>query len=165
MLDYGAGTGLLAETLAAGVGALTLAEPSVGMRGQARAKVTDGRLPATTRIWELDLSRDPVPDERFDVVVSVLTLHHIHELDRVLAALATMLVPGGRLCIVDLEEEDGTFHDLESGFDGHHGFARDVLTGLLHAAGLVDVEVDRLDTLVKDDRAYHRFLAVAQRPR
>lgn len=163
LLDYGAGTGLLAEALATDLAALTLAEPSAGMRAQAAAKVRAGRLPASTRIWELDLTRDPVPDERFDVIVSVLTLHHIHDLARVLGALAAMLEPGGRLCIVDLEEEDGTFHDAESGFDGHHGFAEHVLRALLHDAGLVEVSVGRLDTLVKDGRPYHRFLAVARR--
>lgn len=163
VLDYGAGTGLLAEELAGSVGTLTLAEPSEGMRAQAAAKVADGRLPATTRIWPLDLTRDLAPDERFDVVVSVLTLHHIHAVSEVLRGLCAMLEPGGQLCIVDLEEEDGTFHDAD--FDGHHGFAADVLTGLLHDAGLEEVTVDRLDVLIKDEQPYPRFLAIARRPR
>jgi len=29
------------------------------------------------RVWDLDLSSDPPPDEQFDLVVTVLTLHHI----------------------------------------------------------------------------------------
>jgi len=54
-----------------------------------------------------------------------MTLHHIHTLDTVLSGFAGMLTGGGHLCVVDLEEEDGSFHSDD--FEGHRGSKRSSL--------------------------------------
>ena len=104
---------------------ITLADTSAGMREVLAAKVDHGVL-AGRRVWDVDLSTAAPPDEQFDLLVTVLALHHIVPLEPVLAAFAALLRGGGRLCIVDFEEEDGSFHG--DGFDGHQGFARPALT-------------------------------------
>ncbi len=121
LLEYGAGTGLVTQALRDAVGPVTFADASAGMREVMHTKINAGELPAA-RVWALDLATDPSPDESFDLIVTVLTLHHIPILDGVLAGFAQLLEPGGHLCIVDLDEEDGSFH--EPGFEGHHGFPR-----------------------------------------
>lgn len=163
VLDVGAGTGLLSEQLAGQVGALTLVDPSAGMRDVAAAKVSSGRLPAGTQIWDTDLAADPVPAERFDLVVTLMTLHHVPDLARVLAAFADLLADGGRLAIVDLMAEDGSFHG--EGFGGHHGFDPDDLVTQLTDLGLVDATVrEGVHDVEKEGRRYPLFLLTAAKP-
>jgi SAM-dependent methyltransferase len=166
VLEYGAGTGLVTQALlelvdADAISAVTLADASQGMRDAMAAKVAAGALPADAQISSLDLTADPVPTERFDLVMTVQVLHHVHELDRVLAGFAELLEPGGHLCIVDLEAEDGSFHG--EGFAGHHGFHRSELDADLRAAGFTDVAFEDAYRMEKDGRTYPLFLAIATR--
>ncbi len=165
LLEYGAGTGLLTEQLRPHVGHTTLAEPSSGMRDVLNAKVADGRL-AGADILDLDLSRDAPPASRHDLIVALMVLHHIPDLTPVLAGFATLLTDGGTLCVIDLEEEDGSFHD--PGFDGHDGFARDWLTERLAVAGFDPPRFEPCGQVNKHGRDYELFLAtcsLAEAPR
>lgn len=162
LLEYGAGTGLVAQALRHAVGPATLADTSAGMRDVMRAKIEAGTLD-DARVWDLDLATEPVPDgEQFDLVVTVLALHHIPEVDRVLRGFADLLAPGGHLCIVDFDEEDGSFHG--EGFTGHHGFERADLAHRLEAQGFTEIEFTDCHHVVRDDRTYPLFLATALRP-
>ena len=161
-LEYGAGTALLSQALRGRIGPLTVADTSSGMRDVMARKVADGALPGGTRVWDLDLATADVPDERFDVVATVMVLHHIVDLDAVLGAFARLVEPGGHLCIADLEAEDGSFHGAD--FGGHAGFEPDALAERLRAAGFADVTVRR-DVLrvERPDGTFPLFLAVARR--
>ncbi len=161
VLDYGAGTGLLSEGLRDHVGQLYLADPSAGMRAVAQAKVDAGVLPGA-EVLGLDLASDPVPEGlEVDAIVTMMALHHIPAVPAVLDGFARLLVGGGTLAIVDLEREDGSFHD--EGFEGHHGFDRDELRTWLEQAGFSGVRFEHAYTVDKDDRDYGLFLAVATR--
>ena len=158
LFEYGAGTGLVAQHLQAHVGPVTLADTSQGMRDAMADKIASGALPSSARVWSVDLATEPTPDERFDLVVTVQVLHHVHDLAAVLVAFAAITAPGGHLCIVDLEEEDGSFHG--DGFGGHHGFRRSELAAQLEAAGFSDITFEHAYDLTKDGHEYPLFLAV-----
>lgn len=161
LLEYGAGTGLVTQALGGSVGPVTLADTSTGMRAVMAEKIASGALPADARIWAVDLSADAAPDDRFDLIVTCLTLHHIAELGPVLTAFATLLDPGGHLCIADLEAEDGSFHG--EGFHGHHGFVRTELAAQIEAAGFGPVEYRECGSVERPDGTYPMFLATASR--
>lgn len=163
VFEYGAGTGLVTEALGRRVGPALLADTSAGMREVMSTKVLDGRL-HDARITDVDLgSTDAVlPDERFDLIVSVLTMHHVVELDRVIGNFSRLLAPGGRLCIVDLDAEDGRFHG--EGFHGHHGFDRDEFSARLRSAGFDDVSISDCGRMERDDGVFSMFLAVGVQP-
>ena len=156
LFEYGAGTGLVAEVLRDAVGPVTLADTSAGMRAVMAAKVAAGTL-ADARIWDLDLSSAPVPDERFDLVVTVMALHHIDDVAPVLAAFHTLLDPGGHLCVVDLDAEDGSFHTGE--FHGHPGFERAGMASLLADAGFTDIAFRDGGSVDRNGVDYPLFLA------
>lgn len=160
VLEYGAGTGLLAQHLVADIGPLTLADPSQGMREVLAAKRDAGVFPGA-RVSDLDLASDPVPDERYDLVLMMMALHHVPDPAPVLAGFAQLLADDGWLGIVDLEREDGSFHD--PGFDGHHGFERDELTTWLSDAGFAQIVFHHAVTLPGDERDYPLFLVTARR--
>jgi predicted TPR repeat methyltransferase len=159
VLDYGAGTGLLGQVLGDLVGPITMLDTSQGMRDVMHAKIAAGVI-ANARVWDLDLASAPTPDERFDLVVTVMTLHHVHDVATVLWKLAELLDEGGSLCVVDLEKEDGSFHG--AGFDGHHGFDRSELTTTLTDAGFVDVNFSECHRVVRDNVTYPIFLATCR---
>ncbi len=160
LLEYGAGTGLVTEALGDRVGPALLADSSAGMRDVMASKVADGRL-RDARITDLDLASDgfKLPGERFDLIVTVMVMHHVTELDRVLGRFRALLAAGGHLCIADLDAEDGSFHG--EGFAGHHGFDRGELAGRLRVAGFDVVEVSDCGRLERDDGSWPMFLAVA----
>ncbi|WP_431473111.1 methyltransferase domain-containing protein [Ornithinimicrobium sp. W1665] len=161
MLEYGAGTGLVSQALQDRVGPVTLADTLAGMRSVMEGKVAAGVLPRDARVVSLDVEMQQVPQERFDLIVGSLVLHHVQQLDAALAALADLLTPGGHLCIADLDSEDGSFHQHD--FDGHHGFDRVALAADLEAVGLTDVRVEDCTTIEKDGGTYRVFLATARR--
>lgn len=157
VLEYGAGTGLVTQALADRVGPVTLADSSAGMRSVLEAKVAAGALPQDARIWDLDLESQPVPDDRFDLVVSSMVMHHVGDLSRVLSGFAGLLEAGGSVCVADLDSEDGSFHTYD--FGGHHGFDRGEIASALEAAGFADVAVTDGTQIERDGRTYPVFLA------
>ena len=139
-IDIGAGTGLLGIALAADVGEIVLADPSAGMHEVIDEKLAaDGPANVTAVRFDL-LVADPPPGEPFDLVVSLLVLHHLEDTAAALAAIARLLRPGGRLALADLDTEDGTFHYADAEGIHHLGFDRGRLGDLARAAGFTDVE-------------------------
>jgi 2-polyprenyl-3-methyl-5-hydroxy-6-metoxy-1,4-benzoquinol methylase len=165
VLEYGAGTGLLAEQLAPHVGPITVTDPSAGMRDVVAAKIAAGALPDAT-VVDLDLGRDRVPADRYDLVVTAMALHHVTAVAPVLAGFAELLAPGGTLCIADLDAEDGSFHAAarEAGeFHGHDGFDRDDLAAQLRDAGFGPTRFVTCHRMERDGRPYDVFLATTSR--
>jgi SAM-dependent methyltransferase len=87
---------------------------------------------------KLNLSENPLPDEQFDIVYMMMTLHHIPDTQQILAQFHTLLNTGGYLCIADLDKEDGSFHGQDV-TDVHRGFDREGLADLTEEAGFTNI--------------------------
>jgi len=163
VLEYGCGTGLLGLALAPWVGRVTLADSSDGMLEVLGRKLAGGAAANATAL-KLDLEREPLPPGRYDLVCSLLTLHHVRDLDRVLPLLREALLPGGTLCVADLDAEDGSFHGPDAGV--HHGFDRTALGARLRAAGFGETvfsTVGGIERLIGGvPKNFGLFLAVAR---
>jgi len=160
VLEYGCGTGLLGLALAPSVAHVAMADSSDGMLEVLRRKLEAGAARNATAV-RLDLERDPLPADRYDLVCSLLTLHHVHDLDRVLRGLRAALREGGTLCVADLDAEDGSFHGPEA--DVHRGFDRGAVAASLARAGFGPAALSTVFTVEKGGRRYPVFLAVARR--
>jgi len=160
MLEYGAGTGLVTQVLHESVGPVTLADTSRGMREVIRGKIDAGAI-TNARLWDLDLATQPAPDERFDLVVTVMALHHIANVPIVLSGFAELLHEGGHLCVVDLDDEDGSFHGAD--FEGHHGFQRSTMSSLLVGAGFTEIAFRDCGDVDRGGARYPMFLATCVR--
>src|SRR5262245_32944861 len=75
-MEYGAGTGMLTFLLRPRPGDVTLADTSDGMLAVAARKI-DAAKDTGMRAVKLDLLADELPEPRFDVIYSLMTLHHI----------------------------------------------------------------------------------------
>ncbi len=160
-IDIGAGTGLLGLELAADVGSMVLAEPSAGMLAVAREKLAaDG--PGNVTAIPFDIQAAPPGGASFDLAVSLLVLHHVEDTAVALRAISDLLAPGGRIALLDLEAEDGTFHDDPEGIH-HHGFDQAALRTTAESVGFRDVETRIVSEIDRDGRPYPLFLLTAQR--
>jgi len=159
-LEYGAGTGLLSFSLRDTLGSITLADSSAGMRAVAERKIAAVNE-KQMRVVDLDVMRDAVPKERYDLVFSMMTLHHVANVARGLRAFNTLLKRGGYLCIADLDAEDGSFHGPE--VDVHHGFERSTLGKALSKAGFIDVAIGDCFVVEHGSRSYPMFLATCEK--
>ncbi len=162
-LEYGAGTGLVGFMLRPRLADVTLADLSDGMLAVAAKKIAAAN-DAHMRAIKLDLLADPLPDRRYDVVFSAMTLHHIPDTQAILRRFRDVLRKPGYLCIADLDTEDGSFHG--EGFDGHLGFDRAELSEKARAAGFASARFVTAYEMKKEARgamrAFPIFLMVAQ---
>jgi len=164
-LEYGCGTGLLSFVLHADLGRITLADSSPGMLAVLRGKIAAAGLTHLHPL-ALDLLTAPLPAECHDLIFTLMTLHHVADVGRLLRIFHDLLRPGGWLAIADLDQEDGSFHG--SGFTGHNGFDREALRAQLAAVGFDGVDFSTCYVMKKatdqGPREYPLFLAVAARP-
>src|ERR1035437_8778978 len=75
-MEYGCGTGLLSFELRGDIGPITMADSSDGMLLVLRDKIAALGAVNMNPV-KLDLAVDRVPDDRFDLVYTLMTLHHI----------------------------------------------------------------------------------------
>lgn len=164
-LEYGAGTGLLAFALEPHVGEIVLTDSSDGMLEVAAEKIAAAGLTDKLQTLRLDLLNDPPPAGHFDLVVTLLVLHHIPDIPAILEKFFQLLPDPGWLCIADLDKEDGSFHG--PGFTGHNGFDRGELARQVTAAGFSRVRIESALTLQKQidgvERDYPLFLLMAEK--
>jgi len=162
-LDYGCGTGLLSFPLKDELGAILLADSSSGMLDVVREKIAAQGVTHMTPV-KLDLLADPPPAQRFDLIVTSMTLHHVPDTDHILRVFHDLLSPGGYLCIADLDTEDGSFHGIE--VDVHHGFDRTNLGRRAEQAGFADVQFQTVFSIAREresgTRDYPVFLMTAR---
>jgi SAM-dependent methyltransferase len=157
VMDFGAGTGLIAGKVAPRVKHIVAVDVSAAMLEQLAAKPElAGKVEIVCRdILEVPLSRT------VDLVVSAMAMHHVQDTRRLAQTLAAHLAPGGRVALADLDTEDGTFHpaDIEGVY--HHGFDRAALGALLAEAGFGDVRFDTACEVSREGRTYPIFLVTA----
>lgn len=163
-LDYGCGTGLLSFPLKDELGTILLADSSSGMLDVVAEKIAAQGVTNMTPM-KLDLLIDPAPAQKFDLIVTAMTLHHVPDTNHILRVFHDILNPGGYLCIADLDQEDGSFHGPE--VDVHHGFDQADLGRRTALAGFSDPQFQTVFTITKERETgaqdYPVFLMVAQR--
>ena len=165
VLDYGAGTGLLAFALGDRVGEILLMDSSAGMVDVARRRIAASGRPGM-RAEQHDLTRQPLPTgQQFDLVISMMVLHHVDDVPALLKGLFAATAEGGWIAVLDLEPEQGEYHD--PGFTGHNGFSRGTLRRALASAGFGHLTVRQVLQVEKQvdgvPRKFGVFLATARK--
>jgi len=160
-VEIGGGTGRLSILLADRVGSVVVTDPSAGMVQVAQERIAAAGLDLRLSAVRADLATDPITGT-YDVAWSSMALHHVHDVDALLRAVAGILVDGGRLAVADLDADpEGAFHAGKTDFDGHHGFDRDELAEQLGRAGFIDIAFVDATTIAKGDRDFGLFLCTA----
>lgn len=158
-MDFGCGTGLVTLNLASRLGSIVGVDSSLKMVERLNAKVAEQGC-TNARAERRDLEQGELPEGRYHLITSAMTMHHIPEIAPLLIALRNLLHPGGRIALADLEAEDGSFHDNPTGVF-HHGFSRERLIQLLSQSGFTDITISTVAEVIKEERMYPVFLATA----
>lgn len=160
--EYGCGTGLLSFALQPSLRQITLADSSTGMLGVLGQKIAASGIANMTPV-QLDLTTDRLPEQRFDLIYSLMTFHHILDTDAILRDLHALLCCPGYLCIADLDAEDGSFHGHDTSV--HRGFDRIDLTRRAESAGFRNIDFSTVFKIRKGnpEREYPVFLMTAEK--
>jgi ubiquinone/menaquinone biosynthesis C-methylase UbiE len=163
-LEYGSGTALLSFALKDKFAEIVLMDNSQEMTTVTAEKIADQNIqnmkPLFFDLELLDYSG------KFDMIYNQMVMHHVQDVDAVLAKFYSLLNPGGFIAIADLYTEDGSFHS--GNFNGHLGFDADQLAGKLNTIGFSDVQHQKCYTIQKTDEEgkrteYPIFLLTASR--
>lgn len=160
VMDFGAGTGLVAGRIAPHVGKLLAVDISPSMLEQLAQKP---ELAGKTEIFCQDILHEPL-EQQADVIVSAMAAHHVEDTDALLQALFEHLHPGGKLALADLDAEDGSFHPPEAEGVFHAGFDRTTLAESARRAGFVAVDFQTACEVDRGGTRYPVFLLTASRP-
>lgn len=159
-LEYGCGTGLLSFFLQPYFKKILLCDSSKGMLEVVKRKIEENEIKNMVT-KKLDLTEDDLLVERYDVIYTLMTLHHIIDYEKLIESFMLMLNPNGYLCIADLDKEDGTFHG--EGFVGHNGFDKFELSKILEKYNFTNIKSRICYEIEKEDkkgikRKYPMFL-------
>jgi SAM-dependent methyltransferase len=164
--EFGCGTGLVSYFLKDFFKTITLADNSTGMISVLKEKIEREKLFNLNPIL-IDLLENDLDITKQDVIFTLLTIHHILDLDKLFAVFNNILKPGGYICIADLVSEDGSFHSKYPEFDGHNGFAKNELTLIIENNGfkllsykvfhIIEKQVDN------ENRQYPLFLLIGKK--
>ncbi len=166
ILDYGCGTGLLSLYLMPNVRSVTGADNSEKMLGEFQKKIYNNNIGSIKTI-QLDLSKDPIPEERYHAIVISMALHHVSNTEELISKFHQMLHPQGVLCIADLDTEPGTFHG-DPNTACHNGFDRKDLINQVNSIGFCNTKATLAANLNRQDsddikRDYSIFLITGRR--
>jgi 2-polyprenyl-3-methyl-5-hydroxy-6-metoxy-1,4-benzoquinol methylase len=160
VLDFGCGTGLLGFNFVDNAQHIVFADTSTGMLAQVEQKA---KAQSATNVSTHLIASAPLPG-KFDLIVSLMVLHHIEDHAASIRELCALLAPGGQIFLCDLESEDGSFHGET--IVPHKGFAPASIAEILRACGLNEV---RAPTVHVDEkivnglqRQYPIFMASGQ---
>lgn len=108
VLDVGCGTGFLLLEAAKRASQAVGVDVTSAMLTACKKRVEEAGL-ANVTLREGNAEALPFCDERFDVVLTRLTLHHMANPQRVLSEMHRVLRPGGRVALCDIvaDEEPG----------------------------------------------------------
>lgn len=133
-LEFGCGTGLLSSFLKESFKSITLVDSSNAMIDVLKRKIESENISNFIPICADDIS---VIDEvsGFDSVYTLMTLHHIQDLDKLFKTFYKKMNDNAILCIADIVTEDGSFHSEQKDFIGSNGFDKAFLRKKLLQSG------------------------------
>jgi len=165
-LEFGAGTGVTSFILKDSLKEITLMDNSSEM-----VKVMDNKIKVSgvknLKTLNINLEQVEYKDVKFDLIFNQMVLHHITDIDKIIAKFYNLLNPDGFLAIADLYLEDGSFHG--EGFTGHNGFDIEVLSNQIKKQGFTNISYRKCYTINKimsdsETKPFDVFLIIAQHP-
>jgi len=138
-LEFGCGTGLISFNLYDRLTDITCIDTSKGMIDALNSKIKQRKVNNMVACQH-NINDDYLLIPKYDLIYTSMALHHIIDIDTTLTNLYKSLKKDGYLCIVDLDEDDGSFHKLENDFNGHNGFNQNELKKVLGKIGCKGLE-------------------------
>jgi len=154
MMDFGCGTGLLTSHFLNIADELIGIETSSGMLEQFSERFKGHRH---VKSLAINLENESLPNDigTFDLVVTAMAFHHLKDPIAVLSLFKKHLSPRGKVFVIDLDEEDGSFHPDNEGMGVHHfGFSKITMESWSQELGFYSFQHENVYEMSKNDRSY-----------
>lgn len=154
LLDFGCGTGLLLSHFINQANELVGIETSQGMLVQFNERFQGVH---SVKSFAINLEHESLPPTIgfFDVVVTAMAFHHLKKPQLVLKKLKEHLNAKGIVFVIDLGEEDGTFHPDNQGMGVQHfGFSKETLESWSQDIGFDSFQHETVYEIFKNNRIY-----------
>lgn len=164
-MEFGCGTGLVSFNLYEKFKSITLVDESKGMIDILNSKLKKSKVNNMYSYNLEDFNKD-LMKVKYDVIYNSMVLHHIHDYASIIKKFYESLNTDGYLCIVDLDEEDGSFHKNHTDFDGHNGFNQEKLKDILINIGFNEVESNSFyfdEKLIGDEKVKYSLFIMTGR--
>lgn len=155
-VDLGIGDGLLTLMLSEVASSVTAVDISTEMLAQLKARAAQRGITNVETV-EGEIEDLPLADASFDVAVLSQALHHAESPQKALVEARRILVPGGRVLVIDLlaHTEEWVRDQLQH---KHLGFTEGALEGLMSESGFERVSIQRA---ARDPQPPHFMTLVA----
>ena len=163
-LDYGTGTGLILLGIQPYIASITGMDNSQGMLDVLQEKLTTANI-KNASLFQHNIETNDLGKDKFDLIVSSMTLHHIADTSDFFKKAFDALKSGGKICIADLETEDGSFHQNQDMSVKHLGFDIQIIKTLIDKIGFASCKVYPFFSIKKETdtgvKTYPLLMAVA----
>jgi 2-polyprenyl-3-methyl-5-hydroxy-6-metoxy-1,4-benzoquinol methylase len=159
IMDFGSGTGFLLEGISPYVKEITAIDVSKSMSEQLAKKKDE--IACKLVMANIDLTTVKLND-KFDVIISSMTLHHIEDVKCIMQTLYDLLVDGGTIALADLDKEKGDFHTSDAGVF-HLGFERDYIMSVAKEVGFKKLKIQTASTIEKPHGQFDVFLLTGKK--
>ena len=159
IIDFGVGTGLLSYFLSNKVGKVLGIDNSNKMLEVFKSKKDNFKCQIEAK--NIDIFNHNLT-EKYDAIISSMTLHHIKDIKKLFEAFYELLKPDGYIALADLESEDGSFHSDNTGVE-HFGFDFNELSKIAKEAGFADIKVEYVNNIQKSHKTFNVYLLIAKK--
>lgn len=137
-MEFGSGTGQVSLFLKDYIDHIYLVDKSEGMINVLKENIKERDIKNMTPVQGDVLSEDMQFDP-LEMIYSLMSFHHVENLEGLLKYFHKILLPGGLICLGDLEKEDGSFHHFSSDFKGHFGFDHEEIENIMKISGFKEI--------------------------
>lgn len=167
-LDFGCGTGIMSFMLADKLEEINALDSSNGMIEELNKKLTVEEAPDNINAHCTLLDDNTFDEESFDFLYTILTLHHVEDVEQLIKTFGKIVKSGGQIALIDLEKEDGNFHKKTETNIYHHGFEQEYIEKLLTEAGFEKITSATAATRRREmedgsSKSYPLFLVTARK--
>ncbi|UYP01332.1 class I SAM-dependent methyltransferase [Oceanotoga sp. DSM 15011] len=166
VLDFGCGTGLISFNLKDYFKSITLVDLSQGMIDKVNEKISVYNT-NNMKAFKTDINAEGLKNMNFDLIYTSMALHHIIDVKKTLKELHKVLKDNGKLCIIELCEENGDFHKSFPNFKGHNGFDPEVMKEWVKKSGFKNIDYKIIFESYKNPETkevpYKLFMLIAKK--
>lgn len=160
-LEIGAGTGLVGLQVLPSIQSVVFEDTSVAMLGVLKQKLKGDEVVEIVEGEVFEYNNQDI-----NLIFSCMAFHHIPDIDKTLAHLHKITLPGATIVVGDIRTEDGSFHHFEP--IPHKGFNTEELSQQFEKAGFKVLSTETYNVLNRERTPgfftdYEQFMLVARK--
>jgi ubiquinone/menaquinone biosynthesis C-methylase UbiE len=160
ILEVGCGTGLLGSNFVNDKTKLLGIDTSSGMLEVFNQKFTNYPL-VKSQLINLEKENLNNDEKDFDLIISAMAFHHLENPKDMLKKLKSLSLKAGAIVVIDLDQEDGTFHPDPKNMGVHHfGFSSDETNSWSKELNFSKVIRKTVNVIHKNEKEYPIFMSI-----